>query len=73
MKKLTIPCIAVIVIVWLYVLTHVKKQEKNEDAATHRTTTSTEERMINGATGRATPPAHQSYRKINYEPRPQAH
>ena len=60
MKKLVVPCMVVIVIivVWLYVFTHVQKQAKNEDAATHRTTTSTEERMINGPTGRATPPAH---------------
>ncbi|MGB8352551.1 MAG: hypothetical protein WCD79_01555 [Chthoniobacteraceae bacterium] len=63
MKKFTIPCIAIVFIVWMYVFTHVRRQEKNEDAAAHRTTTSTEEKMINGQTGGATPPVQPSVQK----------
>jgi len=41
-----VPCLAVIVLVWLCVCTHMEKPEKKE-ASTHRTTTSIEEIMMN--------------------------
>jgi hypothetical protein len=45
MKRLIIPCISAISLVWLFAFTNVGKQEKKE-ASTHRTTTWTEERMM---------------------------